>query len=503
VRNYPKSGDVTAASIANNVVVNFTGQLIPLLAAVICIPYILSKLGVDRFGVLNLAWVIVGYFSILDFGLGRALTHLLASKSTPSLQTGLPDLAWLSIYMIAGLGMVAALLAIVASPWLVDNIFVIPDVIRLETLTSFYILALSIPLVMVSSGLRGMLEGVHQFRIINRVRIPFGVFSYVSPLLVLPFSQGLLYPVTLIVFGRLLNLLVFLYFCNQFLPWRNAGFRSWSLHRLGYLLRFGGWTTVSNTLGPLMVYMDRFFVGSILSASAVAYYATPYEIVTKLWIFPAALTGVLFPSFTYLNNDRIRSARLLLTSTRLVILITFPLIFVLMMFSEEILMLWLGEDFAAKSADVLMLLAFGVFLNCIAQIPFTYLQGAGRPDVSAKLHMVELVIYIPAVFYLTKTLGIEGTAIAWVGRVGVDLVFILWAVRSLFNINTLDGRLFALLCSLFILTCLVILPISSAYRVVLVAFILASFFTLYWNVVLDLTERQLLLDLMHFKSILR
>ena len=66
-----------------------------------------------------------------------------------------------------------------------------------------------------------------------------------------------------------------------------------------------GWMTVSKIIvAPMIIYLDRFLIGAIISAVAITYYITPYEVVTKLLLIPGALTGVLFPAFaaTYLND---------------------------------------------------------------------------------------------------------------------------------------------------------------------------------------------------------
>jgi O-antigen/teichoic acid export membrane protein len=61
-------------------------------------------------------------------------------------------------------------------------------------------------------------------------------------------------------------------------------------------LSFGGWLTVTNIVGPLMTYMDRFFIGAMLGLSAVTYYVTPYEVLSRLQMLPQAIMGVLFPA---------------------------------------------------------------------------------------------------------------------------------------------------------------------------------------------------------------
>jgi len=62
--------------LAKNTVFNFIGQTIPALVAIVTIPYIIHGLGVERFGILSLVWVVLGYFNLFDLGLGRAVISL-------------------------------------------------------------------------------------------------------------------------------------------------------------------------------------------------------------------------------------------------------------------------------------------------------------------------------------------------------------------------------------------------------------------------------------------
>src|SRR5581483_8113346 len=61
--------------LARNSMLNMVGQVGPLIVAVFAVPALVHALGVDRFGVLTLAWAAIGYFSLFDLGLGRALTQ--------------------------------------------------------------------------------------------------------------------------------------------------------------------------------------------------------------------------------------------------------------------------------------------------------------------------------------------------------------------------------------------------------------------------------------------
>jgi O-antigen/teichoic acid export membrane protein len=65
---------ISGGLIARNTLLNLIGLAAPLLVAILTIPYVVHGLGTDRFGLLSLAWVVLGYFTIFDLGLGRATT---------------------------------------------------------------------------------------------------------------------------------------------------------------------------------------------------------------------------------------------------------------------------------------------------------------------------------------------------------------------------------------------------------------------------------------------
>jgi O-antigen/teichoic acid export membrane protein len=174
-----------------------------------------------------------------------------------------------------------------------------------------------------------------------------------------------------------------------------------------------------------MVYLDRLLIGAMLGVAAVAYYATPYEVITKLWLLPAALLGVLFPMFSAgISTGDARMLRLFGQSILVVFVALAPITLLAVVFGGEALNLWVGAEFARNSTIVLQWLAIGVMVNSLAQIPFTVLQGGGRPDVTAKLHLAELPIYLGVFWWLTSRYGIEGAAIAWVVRAAIDAVLL-------------------------------------------------------------------------------
>lgn len=61
--------------LVKNSLWNFLDQSTLLLVALFAIPALIQGLGTDRFGVLTLTWMMIGYFSLFDPGFGRIFTH--------------------------------------------------------------------------------------------------------------------------------------------------------------------------------------------------------------------------------------------------------------------------------------------------------------------------------------------------------------------------------------------------------------------------------------------
>lgn len=418
--------------LVRNTALNLAGQGVPLIAAVISIPWLIHGLGTDRFGVLTLAWAAIGYFGLVDLGLGRALTHAVATRLGSDREEELVSIGWTALLLMFLLGVLGAAALAAATPWIVNDLLRIPSGLAQESVRSFYLLAASLPMVVSTAGLRGIIEAHQHFGLATMLRIPLAVFSYLGPLIVLPFTHRLDIVVALLVLSRFLMWAAHFGAC--------VGRYRFLRHRIAIrpdviwpLLRVGGWMTVSNIITPMMAYLDRFFIGALLPVAAVAYYVTPSEAVTKLSLFPAAVVGVLFPAFAEsFTRDRVHTARLFDRGVRAVVLVLFPAVLVLVTLAVEILRLWVGPEFARAGSPVLQWLAVGVLINGVGFVSFGVLQGVGRPDLTGKSHLIELPLYGLMIWLLGRSLGLVGFAIAWTLRVFLDTV-LLWAMarRSL------------------------------------------------------------------------
>ncbi|GLC27464.1 flippase [Roseisolibacter agri] len=412
--------------LVRNVGLNALGWLLPVVLALGAIPVLVHALGTERFGVLSLAWTMVGYFSLFDLGLGRALTQLVSERLGREAHDELPALTWTALWLMAPLGIAGGLAIALLAPWLVTGVLKIPAALQAESVRAFQILGLAIPFTVSTAGFRGILEATQDFARVNALRVPLALLTFLGPLAVLPWSATLPATVGVLALGRALLWWAHVVQCRRaFPPVRHVVAPHRAMVRP--LLAVGGWMTVSNVVSPLMYSLDRFAVSAVLSIAAVTYYATAYEAVTRLWIVTSVLLPVLFPALAVaVQRDRAQAALLLDRGGRAGLLAVFPAALAIIALAPEWLGVWLGADFARHAAPLAQGLAVAVFINIAGQIAYTLLQATGRADVTGKLHLVELVPYLGALWALLHGLGAVGVVVAWGARVAFDTAALLW-----------------------------------------------------------------------------
>jgi O-antigen/teichoic acid export membrane protein len=408
------------ARIARHTALNLFGQGAPLIAAFFAIPVITRALGPERFGVLTIGWAVLGYFSLFDFGLGRALTSLVAIAADTHDEERLGRLIWTCLAAMVPLGLAGLVVTWMFAGVLASDVLRISAGLQQETLATLRVLAVAVPVVIVTTGLRGVLEGLHRFDLSNALRLPMGLATFLAPVAVLPFTRSLPVIVGALLAARVVSLVAHWWFVVHVVPVlrrRVAIARS----ELRELLRFGSWMTVSNLLSPLMVTGDRFVIGGLISMTAVAYYTAPWEAITKLLMIPAAASMALFPAFSAgfrADPGLVRSRYELWMNVMLYGLA--PVVLVTLLFGGDILRIWLGAEYGTNSAAVLRVLAVGVLVNSLGYMSYALVQAVGRPDLTAKAHALELPVYALLLWFLATRFGIAGVAVAWSLRCAID-----------------------------------------------------------------------------------
>ena len=418
------------ANLARNSLLNFSALAVQLLATLALMPVTFRVLGPARIGVLSLVWAGVGYFSVLDLGIGRAVTQAVSVILAAGDQNRIRSIFLGALTIQVSMGAAAGVLLLFLSHWLVGTVLRIPPELRSEARLAFVLCACALPLVFFTSSLNGLLQAAHRFDIPTAVSIPTSILIQALPVVVSWWRCDLSLVVGSIVAARCISALVLVLLMRRVYPqlFRRGAVKFDELRRL---LAFGSWVTVSNLINPLLTYADRFVIGALLTISAVTYYVVPYEAAMRLLIVSNSVGAALFPVLSASSASPQRVKELLSDTARmLLVFVGFPVV-ILLLFGFDVLRLWMGDSFAQQAGLVLPLLSIGVLASSLASLLSSALQASGRPDVTAKFHLFELLPHSFVLWACVLRWGIEGAAVAWTVRVVLDACLLLWACKRI------------------------------------------------------------------------
>lgn len=402
--------------IGRSTFINLAGLLIPTFVSLITVPLYLRWIGEVRFGVLLLAFSLLGYLGAFDLGLGRAVAQRIANQETSDERN---RTFWSAFYLSAGMGVLGGIILYFIGHWLFAEIFRMPASLRGEAQKAIFWLAAMVPMIAIISVLAGTLEARQAFLSLN-VSQAVGVVSLQSfPLLSVTFGyRSISSLLVAALVGRLVGVLIMFLFTARKVP-----FIGWpTLHHteIGPLLRFGGWVSVSGAVLPLLTIVDRIIIGAQLGAAAVTAYVVPYSLTQRLIYLPYALNVTLFPRFSQKKSKD--SAGLLKHSIMVLAAIQFPFIVAAILLVHPFLVLWVGTKLALKMAPVAIILLLGIWVSGPAYPSYAFLQATGRPDLTTKVYLFQLVPFLAIIFALIEFFGIYGAAVAWSMRMLVDAV---------------------------------------------------------------------------------
>ena len=140
-------------------------------------------------------------------------------------------------------------------------------------------------------------------------------------------------------------------------------------------------------------------------------------------------------------------------------------------------------------------------IKSLALIPFTLIQGLGRPDVTAKFHLLELPLYAGLLWFLVSRMGIAGAALAWTLRTTLDAILMFGAayLLQLVSVRALN-RNDMMRSALVVLTLGMVLSLPAmagqplVIQTVIAAFVLTLFTVGVWVGILNDSERAFLDD---------
>ncbi len=397
--------------LVRNTLFNALGKSWGIVLNLLLVPFLVTYLGVERFGLWALLAVLSGYFGLIDFGFGSSFVKYVAACHARSDTEGMNQVVRVGIlyYFV-----IALFLCLLIFPW-------IPEVMHLFKVSSNlfaearFVLGTALIVLAVQNIFAvfgAVLNGLQRMDVTNKINMAVATVRALGMAVCIVFDFGLKGLMVNQLFVSLLKGLVMLRaaYCVQpqlrLRPWTFPA----SLFREMY--GFGAKVQVSRIAQMIAFQMDRVLIGLFFNVTLVAFYDIAIRISTAMRAFPLMLTSAIVPAASELDTQKNRFAlvNLHLRGAKYLIFLSTPLVCFVIIHGAALIRVWVGPGFE-KSVGVLQFLALGYYLNLVSGTASTIAMGMGRPDLEMRYGIVMACLNLALSLILIMTIGFYGAAL--------------------------------------------------------------------------------------------
>ena len=213
---------------------------------------------------------------------------------------------------------------------------------------------------------------------------------------------------------------------------------SFDLRKAKELFTFGKYLLGSSIITFLLIQADDVFVGKMLGATFLGYYQMAYKISSMPTTEVAhVVSEVVFPAYSKLQGDIARLRESYLKTLQLIAFISIPLSGGIVILAPEFTIMILGGKWMPM-VPALRILAFWGAIRAIENITSSVFYAVGKPGISTKIFLAQLVLLFIFIYPLTKYWGILGASISVVVASLVPVAIGLYAVTNIIKCRLLN-----------------------------------------------------------------
>lgn len=412
--------------VIRNTTYNIIGRFWQTLVAIFLTPYVIHRIGTDRYGLLAIIGAFTSYAGLFDAGVNSSFARFMAEYHADKKVEKITEVIKVGFLFYSAFGLIIATAAILfLNPML--GLFNIPAGLYQE---AHIVFILGIALFVISSVFyvfSSVQVGLQRMDFSNKILIGASVINIIGTIFALQKGYGLigLMIINLFVTGMisLANVIV----ARVLLPsgaHKNARIDITVFYRL---LSFGWRSQLGRIAGIVTTQTDKILIAFFLSIGLV----TPYQLGFNVILYVFSLTGLfvsaLFPAFTQLSVQE-GSAALInayIKSAKYAAFIIVPAFIFTAISAPTIMTFWMGQPNSQATA-VIRILSLGWMINALGQIGASLSIAVNKPQIMARGAGIAAVLNIVISIVLIKYFGFFGAA--WGGSIaaatGVTYFFI-------------------------------------------------------------------------------
>ncbi len=430
-------------SLKQNTVANCLGSLYLIIASILVIPFYISYLGPEAYGLVGFFTLLQQWLRMLDLGMTPTLSREAARQkagavSVESFRTLVRSLE----YFYLAIAFVVSLLMMFASRWIAVS-WLKNEAISHEVIwQSLLLMGIIVPLRWLLSLYRGGLTGLEKhiwlsvFTVISATMRTFGVllvFASISASLVAFF----VYQAVLAIIETVVLVACF----RWHLP-HSSRPPEFSLAALKGVGLFAGSIAVTSGLWMVITQTDRLILSNTLLLRDFGFYNLAIAAAVAVGLLSEPVSRVIMPRMTALlaQNREQEMIQLYRQATQCVVVLTTAMTGTLAGCSESVIYAWTGRlDIAEAAGPILLWYALGNGILNILAFQYYLQYSYGRLKYHLRFHIAAVIVWLPAVYLVAKGYGAIGTGKLWFVFQLLTFVFWTWYIHQKF-VPGLHGR---------------------------------------------------------------
>jgi O-antigen/teichoic acid export membrane protein len=420
--------------IIRNTAYNIAGRFWGILAVLFLTPYIISHIGIERFGVWSIAGVITGYFGLLDFGVGMSFVKYIAEFYTKKqfdkidqiVNTGFIFYSLLTVFIIF-------LSALFIKPLIA--IFKIPPYLSNEAV---FVLLVGISVFSFSnafSPFSAIQTGLQRMDIQNKIVIVLSILNILGTVFFLEKGYGL--PGLMVN-----NAMIFIISCilnvssaHKILPEMKFNPALFSKEMFNKLFTFGFKIQIAKIAGIIASQTNKLLIAYFLSIGLVTFYHLGNSVVYYAISISALFVSALMPAFSEMEakGERQKLTEAYLMTTRYLAFFVAPFFVFLIISAFNLMSAWMGAGYE-KSAVIIQILALSYAFNTIAQVAVSICMAIDRPQVLAVGSVIIIILNLVLSIVFIKIFGFMGPALGTLFSINIGTLYFLAVLNNILRI---------------------------------------------------------------------
>jgi O-antigen/teichoic acid export membrane protein len=398
----------------SNVLWSWVGGAVQLLPGLVVSPYLIFKLGSERYGIWSLAFSLVGYYALVDLGFRSAAVRYAAQFRAMGETENINELVnTLFLYFSAvAIGLIGVTLLVWQKA---DRFLHVPPQHHDEFAWLLLLAGINLSAGIVGGVFSGCVEGFHRFDVSNRIFIvAFGARS-VGWFALLATGYGLIALGAWALVTNVALILMFGWAFYRMFPTLRLSPRRATVRMFRQTATYGIHTFFAGLATRAMEQMAPLLIGHYCSIADVGYYSFSLRLLQYGTDAVSRVGVVATPRSADMAARREwgQVGRLAMLANRYCLILFMPIAIFLGMFGYELLGVWLRKpDFATNSAPLLRPMLVSFTLAHAAQFcSASVLFGLGAQRGYAVTLVAELALNIVATILVLPSYGIMGAAV--------------------------------------------------------------------------------------------